>query len=464
MQIFRYDKIMPSFRLSRALVVSLLLVCAFAPSAIAANGWSTRYGVNDPRGVWLGSPGLTSNYPVAQHKALAAADLNRMRSYGFEYVRIPVPIDILDANQDGEMDSPTTNVNVLVQDSVVREAAKRGVVIHPVIEYWGCDYPSTPQTCSDSGWNVPTNMGLFQRRMKSFAARYWAGGTFFSGGAASLCGASCWFTPIGTYEIWNEPNVAIEGDPDPYPFWHTAAKTRPNATTYGTLYANAWLGIKKVSPTLSVIPAGLAEATFITTAGSATPHQYLATALLQARSRILLDSTYRRTVGTSTLPALCYADATNIHTYGWPDWSPTKATSNAINFSNSMASDVRLGGIRSTLWISEFGWRANVIGETQQALNNARFLDSLNTVPKLGMVYPYTWRDASQANTLHDGGFGIFKTLGSTGNSDTTQADGGMRIGGAVIASRAQTALKTEALRTPLAGDAAPCTAVKRYK
>jgi hypothetical protein len=300
--------------------------------------------------------------------------------------------------------------------------------------------------------------------MKSFAARYWAGGTFFSGGASSVCGSACWFTPIGTYEIWNEPNVAIEGDPDPYPFWHTAAKTRPNPTTYGTLYANAWLGVKKVSPTLSVIPAGLAEATFTTTAGSVTPHQYLAISLLQARAKISQDLGYRRTVGSAVLPALCYADATNIHTYGWPDWSVNRATANAVNFTNSLKNDIRLGGVQPTLWISEFGWRANVIGEDQQAVNNIQFLDSLPSIPKLGMVYPYTWRDASQENTLHDGGFGMFRTVGTTGNEDMSQADGGMRKGGFVLALRAHAALQTEALRTPLASDTAQCAAVKRYR
>ncbi|HUO74610.1 MAG TPA: hypothetical protein VMU39_27825 [Solirubrobacteraceae bacterium] len=248
-------------------------------------------------------------------------------------------------------------------DSIAASLASHDLTWLPIIDYtayWAETIPGRDH----SPPAVPDDYAAYAA---AFAQRYGPGGAFWVEHPALAA------KPVGTYEIWNEPDGAA--------FWNPT----PNAAAYADLYARARDAILAVQPSARVIVGGLAgPATFLP-------------AMLAAR------------------PALRgHVDGVAIHPYGA---TPLGVLTIVRSVRAVMSS---LGMARVPLYVTEFGWttrpptaRAYVSaalrpGYLRGTLQALRHVDC-----SVAMTIVYTWVTPERNPKDGEDWFGIHSPSGA---------------------------------------------------
>lgn len=225
-------------------------------------------------------------------------------------------------------------------DAIAAALAARGLQWLAILDYsalWDESVPgqdhSPPRTPSD-----------YAAYAQAFAARYGAGGTFWSARPSLPPEA------VTTFEIWNEP--------DNGQFWTPT----PDAAGYAHLYLAARAAIDAVDPTARVIVGGLAFPT------SFLPAMLAAEPLLAG-----------------------HVDGVAIHPYGDPAVVQAKVR-------GARATLISLGMSSVPLYVTEFGWTTAPPGALDYLPAGRRAADIVTTLSALGhlgcglaAVLLYTW-------------------------------------------------------------------------
>jgi hypothetical protein len=333
-----------------------------------------RFGVNDLRQWWLGSPNLPAGYPVQAHRNLVTNDLNDLANHGLS-VRVDFIASDMDANGDGVVENWT------FPDALFKTFSQRGV---------------TPLVLLRSN-NLPTTDAqrlAFANGTTARVDRFTAGGSFWAANPTLRP------VPFDVLELWNEANLAsyFNGTPQQYGLLLAKVRERVNAST----------------PDFRFVTAGLAE----TSSNGQRPGPWLTTALVTAAASSGLGK-YHNIAGVG------------LHTYGAPTWTPAQA---AVNFDQFVADLLAANGSYPPVWVTEFGWRVSPTNVTgNNAYDQSDMLGRYRTlVTELlkrgsGPIFAYNYR-MGRANwdpgNLDDS-FGFYKTIGTLDGADTTQANNG---------------------------------------
>ncbi len=257
-------------------------------------------------------------------------------------------------------------------DQVAGALAAAGLQWLPIIDYsagWAVTQPgvlhSPPSSASD-----------YAAFASAFAARYGPGGAFWSAHPQLTA------LPVGTYEIWNEPD---NGE-----FWSPA----PDAAAYVDLYLSARTAITGVDPTARVIVGGLTN-----------PSDFLP-AMLRARPDLA-----------------AHLDGVAIHPYG-PDPQVVLAKVAAAR-----GTLVSLGLASVPLYVTEFGWTTHPPGALSYAPESRRPGYISTTLSDLGhtncgvaATTIYTWVTPERDPADSQDWFGIHPPAPADGSSPDSVA------------------------------------------
>ena len=355
----------------RHVVVALLAISALAVSACAGIGTSGPKSASPSLPAQpSASPSATPPVPVGfgggqpmmyLPDSQLAREFDAVKASGATWIRVDVDWSDVEATR-GHMDWANT-------DRVVNAARRRGLLVLAAIVY-------TPQWAHDgsvSGRDThgrPATPELFA----TFAAQ-----------AATRYGKD-----VTSWEIWNEPNLAIFFAP------------RPDAVFYTRMLQAAYRSIHAVQPTATVIGGSLAPAN---------------------------DSADGSTVPPTTFVEQMYAagakdtmDAVSIHPYSYPA-NPSDSSTAAWN------TFYRLRYVRDTmrhygdgtkaLWLTEFGSPTATVetgtgpvkvDDQRQAEIISDGLRYANLLPAIGPVFIYSIRDEQTGSPITLLNFGVLRT------------------------------------------------------
>jgi hypothetical protein len=264
-------------------------------------------------------------------------------------------------------------------DTIAADLAQAHLQWLPIIDY------SAPwaQSVSGQDHSPPSSDADYAAYAQAFAARYGAGGTFWTANPALPA------EPVSTIEVWNEPDNGAA--------WYPA----PNAVDYGALYELTREAIDAIDPSARVIVGGLVD-----------PSTFLP-ALIRTR------------------PALVgHLDGVAIHPYGTPAMVLTRIT-NARQTMRALG----LGAV--PLYVTEFGWTTSPpgAGDYVPAAERPAYLRA--TLDELGhtdcgvaAASLYTWVSPERDPANSGDWFGI-SPIGVAGDvvSEDAQAVAAFRAG-----------------------------------
>lgn len=261
-------------------------------------------------------------------------------------------------------------------DSIAASLTEHDLRWLPIIDY------SAPWAQSVVGrdHSPPAPISAYADYAAALARRYGPGGSFWTShpNLAPL--------PVGTYEIWNEPDNAA--------FWSPT----PDAAAYANLYLRARAAIDSVQPNASVIIGGL------THPASFVPAMIAANAGLAG-----------------------HADGVGVHPYGA---TPT-AVLDAVRTTRLKLDSLGMGTV--PLYVTEFGWTTHPMGALDWAPARdrpgyiARTLADLGHVDcGLADVLLYTWLTPERDQANAQDWFGI-SPPGSGTTPDTVSFAQGLR-------------------------------------
>jgi hypothetical protein len=362
-----------------AIVVALTLALAGAaapPPAAATTPTVQRFGVNDLRGWWMGSPNLPAGYPVQAHRNLATRDLNDMAAHQLIY-RCAFNVSELDTNSDGVIDSWA------FPDALFKTAAQRGVKVLVVLT-------------GNAAPNTTGKRANFALDAKAILGRYRAGGSYWAANPTLVQ------KPIDTFELWNEPNQSV--------YWGATPED------YGKLLGQVYKRTNEVVTGFKLVSGGLAE----TSSNGQRPAAWLASALAVADDEL-----------TSIYPNPFFAlQGAGLHTYGAPSATVNQAITNLRKFNSELRAAVPDIYPQPPTWITEFGWRytpvtnttGNTYSESEILTRYSSFVtQALNFGSAVGPLFAYNYRMGGTGTNLDDG-FGWNSTTGKLYGDDTTQA------------------------------------------
>jgi hypothetical protein len=242
-------------------------------------------------------------------------------------------------------------------DAIATALAEHGLRWLAIIDY------SAPWAQSVAGvdHSPPRSAGDYAAYAGALAARYGAGGSFWRAHPELPA------DPVGTYEIWNEPDNPT--------FWSPT----PDAGRYASLYETARDAILAVDPTAAVIVGGLTHvAAFVPAMIAARP---------DLRGHI---------------------DGIGLHPYGA---DPAAVLANVAQARQSLSS-AGLGGV--ALYITELGWTThppsnpNFLPESKRPGYIERTLAALGGVRcGLAATVLYTWVTPQRDRANGQDWFGI---------------------------------------------------------
>ena len=204
-------------------------------------------------------------------------------------------------------------------ETLFDRAAKRGVTILPYLMY-GPEYP-LPDANGYGGWGA---------WVKETVEKYGSGGTFWNG--------KSYAKPVTTWEIWNEPNLAI----------YTPAKEEPEepvstaeAQAYGEFFRFTSYAIHEVQPGAQTLVGGL----------------YLG-AWTEPGMEAYVSALYKAPGIASEVGGV------GIHPYGFTQgWQIAEFANEVINVRTVLNRQSQ--GSSKPLWITELGWPVPA-NETQE--------------------------------------------------------------------------------------------------
>jgi hypothetical protein len=225
----------------------------------------------------------------------------------------------------GDIEGSQGSQNWSGPDGALADIASSGIAVLATL--WGS--PSWATGSSDEVY-VPTSSGQFTSWVSAYAS-------FASAAAARYKGK------IKYYELWNEENIQD--------CWHP----NPNVSQYVSLYKAVYAAIKSADPGAQVGMGGVTNLS----AGNTN----------DINGKAFLGDLYSNGV---------YPDAVVIHAYAPSGNGPTVTLQYQNNFSD-------IAGIHSImeshgqgskqLWVTEWGWQSNQVGETNQATYTAQALN-----------------------------------------------------------------------------------------
>jgi hypothetical protein len=215
----------------------------------------------------------------------------------------------------------------------------------PVID----DTPGWAKTCV--GQCPPLDMSWYATFAQAVAARYGAGGTFWTDNPTVP------YEPVKLFEIWNEENGTQ--------FWSTG----PSAAQYATMYADARAAIKSVDPTGQAIVGGLG-------AGDADD---FVEGMLDA------DPSLRGNV-----------DGFGLHPY---ETTAAGDEQDVVAFRKTLGS---LGENSAPIDVTEFGWQSD---DTSQEASRSTMMEQVALALSysdcgIAMLAPYTWDDPDDTDGM----------------------------------------------------------------
>jgi hypothetical protein len=246
-------------------------------------------------------------------------------------------------------------------DTIAGSLAAHGLTWLPILDYtapWAQSVPGQDHS-------PPRSPADYAAYASAFAGRYGAGGSFWRQ-HPQLTPA-----PVGTIEIWNEPDNAQ--------FW----KPAPDPAGYASLYLSARSAIDAVDPGIRVIVGGLTDA------------PAFLPAMVQAQ------------------PALRgHIDGVAIHPYGPPATVIAKVRA-------ARAALVALGMASVPLYVTEFGWTTNPPGALDYVAGDRRPAYIESTLAALGHIgcgvaasLLYTWITPQRTRADSQDWYGIAPPAG----------------------------------------------------
>ena len=264
-------------------------------------------------------------------------------------------------------------------DAIAGSLAAHALTWLPILDY------SAPwaQSIPGQDHSPPRNDADYAAYAGAFARRYGPGGEFWRDHPALPA------RPVGTIEIWNEPD-----QPD---FW----KPAPDPGAYAALYLAARAAIDAANPGIRVIVGGLTD-----------PSGFLPK-LLEAMPRLR-----------------GHIDGVAIHPYGRPATVLSKVM-------GARATLDALGMHRVPLYATEFGWTTSPPGALDYVPAGRRPAYIESTLTELGqagcglaMVVLYTWISPGTDPADSQNWYGIADpTQPSAGTADTAAFTAGVRAG-----------------------------------
>jgi hypothetical protein len=312
----------------------------------AAENGGHVFGISDP---------ALPDETAAQQKA----DLTAMKSIGINSLR-------MDANWAAVQPSGPASSDWGALDETVSLIRAAGMSVDLTID-------GTPQwaaTADSSRSSAPTPASPAQ--YATFAAE-----------------VAAHFAPMGVsvFEIWNEPNISE--------FWQPA----PDPQAYTAILKAAYLAIKLVVPSATVISGGLAPAA--TTGTEVSPIDFLK-AMYAGGAKGSFD-------GLGFHP---YSFPVTPDTYEpWSAWSQMNQTTPSLR---SVMADY--GDSGKKIWITEYGAPSSGpdgIGQAAQAESLEQAINQAATTNWIGAIYLYTWVDSGDSPTDHGDEFGLLTEDGS---------------------------------------------------
>jgi polysaccharide biosynthesis protein PslG len=191
---------------------------------------------------------------------------------------------------------------------------------------------------------------------------------------------------VHTFEIWNEPNIAL--------FW----QPKPDPSAYTADLVAAYSAIKAVDPSAFVISGGLAPTV-------TKNHNISAIDFLKAMYADGAKGSF---------------DAFGYHAYSFPELPDSKESgwSQMARTSPSLRSVmIQNGDGNKPIWVTEFGAPSGGpggVGEAAQATALAQAVADVKATPWIGALYVYTWQDNGFDPHNDQDWFGLLTARGST--------------------------------------------------
>jgi hypothetical protein len=332
-------------------------------SAISPNsGINLGYGISE----W--------KLPILSKSDLMA-ELNGIKSLGVGWVRFDVDWAIIQSSNSGSFD--WSGYDQLV--SALNSVGLQGLAIIDYTPIW-----ARQASCASFDTCAPADPLQYALFAQTVAKRYAPQG-------------------IHTWEVWNEPNLKQ--------FWKPAA----NVDQYSVILKNAYTAIKQADPSAIVIAGALSDAPNVDGNISATD---------------FLSQLYNG-------GAKNYFDAVSIHPYSYPAM-PTEAESwNAWTQIATSVPSIRSimsanGDSKKMLWLTEFGAPTGGPGYVEASANDEAFIgnpdhvteslqaqifanaiSSYKTMPNMGPLFFYTWKDEGVSSNTKENFFGLMRYDGS---------------------------------------------------
>jgi hypothetical protein len=258
----------------------------------------------------------------------------------------------------GDIEGSQGSPNWSGPDGALADIASSGIAVLATL--WGS--PSWASGSSDQVY-VPTGSGQFSAWVSAYAS-------FAKAAAARYKGK------VKYYELWNEENIQD--------CWHP----KPDVSEYVTWYKAVYAAIKAADPNAQVGMGGVTNLS----AGNSE----------DIAGKAFLSDLYSNGV---------YPDAVVIHAYSPSGNGPDVTLQWQNNFTD-------IAGIHSImeshgqgskqLWITEWGWRAGQVGETDQATYTDQALNLMAS------KYPYVTLSTLFLQEDLDGyTFGLYRSDGS---------------------------------------------------
>lgn len=301
------------------------------------------------------------------------AELSDMVSLGVSWVRFDFEWDQIQAGG-------STSFNWVATDRVVAAVLAHNLKILPVVAYspaWARPAGCTSYMCG------PNNSDDYANFAKALVTRYASQG-------------------IHQWEIWNEPNITQ--------FW----LPQPNPASYASMLKAAYIAIKSVDSSATVISAGLSPAA--TTNGNIAPLEFL-TSLYQDGAEP-------------------YFDALGFHPYSYPAFASDTDSWNAwaqmsITSTNLRSIMTNNGDSAKQIWLTEYGAPTggpgagatlsnpnfgNAPDHVDEALQASMYSDAISLWRSdswAGPLFLYSYKDIGTSASTNENFFGLLRNDGS---------------------------------------------------
>jgi hypothetical protein len=358
-----------------ASVVALVVLAPVISSPVPARAYASAvqpdtFGVNMQYVYWLGQQGASGQPGWKPFMDLATkSGMTVIREDAAWSTAEPNGPDLITGAHTYTWSDPGSNFSY---DKWATDLAVDGIRWQPILDYstsWASTIPGNDRA-------PPLHDSDFATYVTAFARRYGRNGSFWSGNPTVP------YTPVTTYEIWNEENAQF--------FWTTGC----DPARYGDLFLAAASALRQVDPAATIVVGGLAD---------------IPSALLQNCS----PEDFIRGLKQNRPQVFSVATGMGLHPYGGyiPD-----VEGEVNRFRTVMDSEA--GATTMPLYLTEYGWDSDgfagglpdtsTTGQPNRATalkTTANDLSMSNCLVRNIMIH--TWRTPEQNHSNGEDWFGI---------------------------------------------------------